>query len=146
MSRQPRPNPICSVCRRPILPGAGRTRRGLTSTHVECEKTSGPTRVVSAEAGEAVAIEREDTLRLTVCRKLAAGSLPHNHITRFWGGPSNGEECDVCETAIRADQLLMECISTQHNQGLQFHVECFYIWDSERDVPGRRADVAAEDE
>jgi len=30
MSRQPRPNPICSVCRRPILPGAGRTRRGLT--------------------------------------------------------------------------------------------------------------------
>jgi hypothetical protein len=38
MSRHPRPNPICSVCRKAILPGAGRTRRGLTSTHIECDK------------------------------------------------------------------------------------------------------------
>jgi hypothetical protein len=29
MSRHPRPNPICSVCRKAILPGAGRTRRGV---------------------------------------------------------------------------------------------------------------------
>jgi len=42
MSHQPRPNPICTVCRKPILPGAGRTRRGLTSTHVECEKRHRP--------------------------------------------------------------------------------------------------------
>ena len=46
----------------------------------------------------------------------------------------------MCEEAIRADQLLMECISTQTNQGLHFHVECFYIRDSERAVPGRYDD------
>lgn len=55
MCRQPRPNPICSVCHRPILPGVGRMRRGLTSTHIECEKRQA--RVVSAEAGEAGPVE-----------------------------------------------------------------------------------------
>ena len=73
-------------------------------------------------------------------RKLASGELPSDHIPRFWGGPSDGEHCDVCEEAIRADQLLMECISTRTNRGLQFHVECFYIWDVERDAPGRQDD------
>jgi hypothetical protein len=42
MSQKPRPNPTCPVCRKPILPGVGRIRRGLTSTHAECEKTSRP--------------------------------------------------------------------------------------------------------
>jgi len=49
----------------------------------------------------------------------------------------------VCETVVRAGQLLMEGISTETNQGLQFHVECFYISDSERDVLGRGMDIAA---
>jgi hypothetical protein len=31
----------------------------------------------------------------------------------------------------------MECISAATNQGLQFHVECFYLWDAEREAPGR---------
>jgi hypothetical protein len=30
----------------------------------------------------------------------------------------------------------MEGISTLTNQGIQFRVECFYLWDVERDVPG----------
>jgi len=77
------------------------------------------------------------TIRLTVRRKLADRTLPHNSIPRFWGGPADGEDCDACEEVIRADQLLMEAISTQTNQGLQFHVECLYIWDDERDVLGR---------
>jgi hypothetical protein len=76
-------------------------------------------------------------IRNMVIRKLASRELPHDHIPRFWGGPSDGEYCDVCEEAIRADQLLMECISTTTNQGLQFHVECFYFWDLERMAPGR---------
>jgi hypothetical protein len=79
----------------------------------------------------------QHSLRLLVQRKLASGELPHNSIPRFWGGPSDGEDCDVCEEVIRADQLLMECISTATNQGLQFHLECLYAWDLERDVPGR---------
>ena len=78
-----------------------------------------------------------EKIRSSVRRKLTSGELPNDHIPRFWGGPADGEDCDVCEEAIQADQLLMECISTTTNQGLQFHVECFYWWDAERLVPGR---------
>lgn len=78
-----------------------------------------------------------ELIRSIARRKLASGELPDDHIPRFWGGPSDGEHCDVCEEAIRGEQLLMECISTATNQGLQFHVECFYYWDLERAAPGR---------
>ena len=84
-----------------------------------------------------MATDRMDTLRLRIRNKLAAGMLPHDHIPRFWGGPADGEECDACEDAIGGGELLMEAISTLNNQGIQFHVECFYIWDSEREVVGR---------
>lgn len=77
------------------------------------------------------------TIRLAIRRKLDDGRLPNNSIPRFWGGPADGEDCDACDEVIRADQLLMEGISTITNQGIQFHVECFYLWDAERFVPGR---------
>jgi hypothetical protein len=32
------PDPICVVCGKPILPGVGRYRRGLESTHGSCER------------------------------------------------------------------------------------------------------------
>jgi hypothetical protein len=79
----------------------------------------------------------QDTLRLLIRRKLAQGDLPHDSIPRFWGGPANGEQCDACEEAIRSSQFIMEGISTT-NQGLQLHVECFYVWDMERDELARR--------
>jgi hypothetical protein len=33
-----KPDPICTVCGKPILPGVGRYRRGLESTHASCER------------------------------------------------------------------------------------------------------------
>jgi hypothetical protein len=33
-----KPNPICIVCWKSILPGAPRYRRGLTSVHADCDK------------------------------------------------------------------------------------------------------------
>ena len=43
---------------------------------------------------------------------------------------------------INADQLVMEGIGVT-KRGYQFHVECFAVWDAERDVLGRdmRTDV-----
>lgn len=78
-----------------------------------------------------------ESIRAMIRRKLQAGDLPHDSIPRFWGGPSIGEECDACEQLIAADELLMEAISRTTNQGIQFHVECFYLWDSERETPGK---------
>ncbi len=79
----------------------------------------------------------QDSIRLLIRRKLAAGDLPNDSIPRFWGGPPDGEECDACEQVIRADQMVMEGIRATTNQGLQLHVECFSLWDEERDAPGR---------
>jgi hypothetical protein len=45
----------------------------------------------------------QDSIRLLIRRKLAAGDLPRDSISRFWGGQPDGEECDACEEVIRAD-------------------------------------------
>lgn len=81
-----------------------------------------------------------ESLRAIIRRKLATGELPHDSIPRFWGGKSDGEDCDACGEVIAAEQLLMEAISRTNNQGIQFHVECFYLWDAERETPGKLAD------
>ena len=79
----------------------------------------------------------QDALRLIIRRKLAEGDLPHDGIPRFWGGPANNEECDACEETISGDQLILEGISSITNVGIQLHVGCFYVWDTERGEPGR---------
>jgi hypothetical protein len=74
-------------------------------------------------------------LRLIIRAKLADGRLPHDHIPRLWGGPGNGETCDACEETVSKAQMIMEGIGTAGG-GVQFHVACFYLWDSERQVIG----------
>jgi len=81
-------------------------------------------------------MERDD-LRLTIRRKLTHGDLPHDGVSRFWGAPANGEQCDACEETIRTTQVIMDGISQPANEGLQLHVDCFSVWGEEREVPGR---------
>ena len=67
--------------------------------------------------------------------KLADGKLPLNSIPRIWGGPGNGESCDGCEGVITSAEFLMEGIASEGGGGVQFHVTCFYLWDSLRRRP-----------
>jgi hypothetical protein len=76
-------------------------------------------------------MDDHNALRIVIRRKLV------HSIPRFWGGPSRGEACDACEERIDSTELVMEGISTLTNQGIQLHVECFYIWDLERRPPIR---------
>jgi hypothetical protein len=78
-----------------------------------------------------------EDVRPIVRRKLTRGDLPQDSISRFWGGLSNGEDCDACGEPIGRDQLIVEGISTRTKRGLQFHIGCFYVWDQERDPSGR---------
>ena len=81
-----------------------------------------------------------NALRSLIRDKLSDGRLPQDSIPRMWGGPSNGETCDGCDEVIGVAQFVMEGVSTDRTKtALQFHVECFHLWDSERDVPGRAA-------
>ena len=67
--------------------------------------------------------------------KLASGRLPHDSIPRIWGGPGAGETCDGCDEVITKPQMLMEGIS-ENGSGIQMHIQCFYLWDTAREVPG----------
>jgi CheY-like chemotaxis protein len=80
-----------------------------------------------------------EVLRLTIRRKLAAGSLPTDSITRILGFLGDGEICDACELVISNEQFFMKGISRADNHALQLHLECLYIWDRERNAPGHDA-------
>jgi hypothetical protein len=74
-----------------------------------------------------------ELLRRLVSEKLADGRLPLNSIPRVWGGPGNGETCDVCEAAVTPHEFIMEGISlAPGKRPLQMHVGCFHLWDDER--------------
>ena len=75
--------------------------------------------------------------------KLADGQLPHDSIPRMWGGPGNGETCDGCGEIVTKTQMLMEGLSIK-SHGVQFHVQCFYVWDVERQVLGHEPSGPAE--
>jgi len=78
------------------------------------------------------------TIRRVIQEKLADGRLPHDSIPRVWGGAGAGEMCDACDEVITKAQFVMEGIGLAH-KSIQFHVQCFYLWDSVRTVPGRTA-------
>jgi len=75
-----------------------------------------------------------EALRLLIRRKLSDGRLPYDSMPRFWGGAGDGEQCDVCDTPITKEQLVMEGIASvlSNKKPVQFHVPCFYAWDAER--------------
>jgi len=80
-------------------------------------------------------------LTLLIQAKLADGRLPNNHIPRMWGGPGNGETCDGCGETVTKSQMVMEGLSVTDATGIsgvgvQFHVECFHVWDMGRQVLG----------
>ena len=78
-------------------------------------------------------------LRVLIREKLADGRLPVNSIPRVWGGPGDGESCDACEKIVTKDEFIMEGIAVTPTQApVQFHVECFYLWDEERRTHGRK--------
>ena len=51
-----------------------------------------------------------EALRLLIRSKLNDGRLPYDSMPRFWGGPGDGEQCDVCDTLITKEQLVMEAL------------------------------------
>lgn len=76
-------------------------------------------------------------LRLLIRQKLQDGRLPYNGIPRFWGGPSEAEQCDACDRLI-TDEMVMEGIGSPGvgaRRSIQMHLDCFALWDEERREP-----------
>jgi len=79
----------------------------------------------------------QNILRPLIREKLANGCLPRTQGPRIWGGPSNGETCDGCGGRVAGAQMLMEGRLDALGCGVRFHVECFALWDAERQVIGQ---------
>jgi len=80
-----------------------------------------------------------EALRTLIRKKLKDGRLPLNSVSRFWGGPADGEVCDACDKPITKQQLVLEGIASvlgdAPKKPIQFHVACFQVWDAERRRP-----------
>ncbi len=76
-----------------------------------------------------------ETLRALIRAKLADGRLLHANIRCVPGGPGSGETCVACDQLITNTNLVMEGIGAG-GRALQFHVQCFHVWDSEREANG----------
>ena len=47
-----------------------------------------------------------------------------------------GRAARITAFPVSGAVALTEAISSTTNQGIQLHVECFYLWDEARTVPG----------
>jgi hypothetical protein len=82
------------------------------------------------------AIMEAPAIRRLIREKLKDGRLPYDGIPRFWGGPSEGEQCDACDTLI-TDDIVMEGIGSAGGgrKSIQMHIECFALWYEVRGEP-----------
>lgn len=84
----------------------------------------------------------ERILRALIQEKIVAGRLPYTSIPRLWGGPGSGETCDGCEETVTKDQMVLENLDAT-GSGVQFHVPCFHVWESERQLHGSQTPFVA---
>ena len=83
----------------------------------------------------------DESIRTLIRRKLRDGRLPLASISRFWGGPADGEICDVCDRPITKQQLVLEGIGSLRSdkKPIHFHLRCFELWNDERQSRERTA-------
>ena len=73
------------------------------------------------------------SLRLLIRARLESGVLPRSALQRVSGGPGNGESCIACSEIIVESQFAMEGTGERRTV-FQFHVDCFSLWDVERNA------------
>ena len=73
-----------------------------------------------------------EALRKLVRLKLRNRTLPRD-IPRVWGGKGANEICSAFSEKIGPEGLVMEGIGDKM-ASVQFHVDCFHMWDVERQL------------
>jgi hypothetical protein len=76
----------------------------------------------------------EDLARESIRRKLLAGRLPRHRAVDIWAAPGDGQRCDGCGEPITKKQQIVWAIATRDWMSIQFHDDCFQIWDAERSL------------
>lgn len=76
----------------------------------------------------------EDLVRHLVRRKLSEGRLPRTRAVDIWAVPSDGQTCDGCGEQIERNQQIVWAIATRDWMSIQFHEDCYQIWEVERET------------
>jgi len=72
-------------------------------------------------------------VRQRIRQLLGLGWLPRNHTIELWRGASFGHACDGCGSPIAVNDRA--CLLCGEDWRLfRFHLDCFQIWDAERNV------------
>ena len=71
-------------------------------------------------------------MRQLIRRRLLEGRLPRGRAVHIWAAPGDGQACDGCGTPIAPNQQIVWAIATRDWMSIQFHEDCFQIWDAER--------------
>jgi len=74
--------------------------------------------------------------QLIRCR-LEDGRLPHGRMADVRVQLGDGQRCDGCGAIITTKQTVVSGLAAEDWSPLQFHAECFDIWNVERDLPNR---------
>jgi hypothetical protein len=78
--------------------------------------------------------------RQLIRRKLHEGNLPRGQARDIWAAPGGGQTCDGCDEPIARSQEIGWRMVTRDWISIQFHDDCFQIWDAERlALPPREA-------
>lgn len=56
--------------------------------------------------------------------RIANGQLPTGRPTRFFGGPGNGESCNLCDERIGLASVSIE-VEQASDVSLNFHANCY---------------------
>jgi hypothetical protein len=74
-----------------------------------------------------------DGARQRIRQLIQVGWLPRDHTLEVWRGASVGQRCDGCGVPIEVNDRM--CLLCGEDWKLfRFHLNCFQIWDSERNA------------
>ena len=77
-----------------------------------------------------------DVVRRLIHRRLEDGRLPHGRMAEVRAQSGDGQLCDGCGADITTRQTAVSGLAAEDWSPLQFHADCFDIWDVEREAPG----------
>jgi hypothetical protein len=77
----------------------------------------------------------DDLARQLIRHRLQDGRLPRDRVVHVWEMPGNGHACDGCGLPLARNQRSVCGIAARGLMWIQFHADCFVIWESERLEP-----------
>ena len=77
-----------------------------------------------------------DVVRQLIHRRLEDGRLTHGRMAEARAQSGDGQLCDGCGADITTRQTAVSGLAAEDWSPLQFHADCFDIWEFEREAPG----------